>query len=748
MRYGLPFSVLLGQSAMVIAQGLMPVPDISNANISAAVEIVSGTPDSATYAYQYTIDNPIESTGSLWMLLVDVSAEFGAVGYSNPVFPVQGGAQTASMLDRVERLAPFVGVRGPHAIAVEQRAPLGWNGGLNREAFVQFAVSDQAYFVPPGASRPGLEIRVNRPPAIRQAIILPWWVPLFENHNDVTQEELADVLETERALPLVRHTLGPTDAPIPSRIRADLVQSGAIGWLTDGALLSTVLSTFDAAMSARESGDGAASQALLQDLIDTVNSAPPNVATPEFRNLAVLNAEFLSATTSVFITRPTLHVDPLRGSLRAGSVFELHLEFVDAANDDEPITGQHFVVRCAQDFDCANVGPDLPLPGLITDVDGRAQLSFVGEAAGIDRVDIGEEEGPVFLRWATVEVQWTADSDLVVSAFAPPMIVASTGDTIYLTDRTENVGSKDVPNNTITRYYISATAPVDPSTATALGQRVVPPLALSESADSIEVAYVIPPGFYGDVNYLAACADDDFGEIEANETNNCSFSELGSAAQAALVVSHSTGNPPVADAGGPYLVCSTESLSLDGGQSFDPDEGMSLSGSPPFDQITAYEWDLEIASGDPFDVIAATSATPLIGAGLPIGQRQIALRVVDNAAAAFGLLGNIEDTNEAALTVGDCGCTGPLDARAKPTKVQLTWSPVTGAATYDIHRSVLGLNRGFAVVATGHVTDFATYLDPNLTNDVTYWYRITPRDAQGAAICDFSVSAFATPRQR
>jgi len=46
----------------------------------------------------------------------------------------------------------------------------------------------------------------------------------------------------------------------------------------------------------------------------------------------------------------------------------------------------------------------------------------------------------------------------------------------------------------------------------------------------------------------------------------------------------SQNSPPVANAGGPYLVCDGQSVTIDGSQSFDPDA--------PADYIVSYAWDL------------------------------------------------------------------------------------------------------------------------------------------------------------
>ena len=54
--------------------------------------------------------------------------------------------------------------------------------------------------------------------------------------------------------------------------------------------------------------------------------------------------------------------------------------------------------------------------------------------------------------------------------------------------------------------------------------------------------------------------------------------------------------------------------------------------------------------------------------------------------------------------------------------VELNWSPIPGATGYNIYRRT---GSGPAVrIATGHVTEVATYTDLNLPNDITFFYTI------------------------
>ena len=132
-----------------------------------------------------------------------------------------------------------------------------------------------------------------------------------------------------------------------------------------------------------------------------------------------------------------------------------------------------------------------------------------------------ENDFEAFKRLELIQVNWTAETDLIVPAFVPPVVLAGEGETIFLSDRTKNIGTSDVTVSTVTTYYISDTHPIDIESATFLGERTVPPLAVGEFDDSMEVEFVIPAGFTGEIQFLAACADDEEEVVESDENNNC-----------------------------------------------------------------------------------------------------------------------------------------------------------------------------------------------------------------------------------
>ncbi|MBN1131068.1 MAG: hypothetical protein JXA71_18915, partial [Chitinispirillaceae bacterium] len=64
-----------------------------------------------------------------------------------------------------------------------------------------------------------------------------------------------------------------------------------------------------------------------------------------------------------------------------------------------------------------------------------------------------------------------------------------------------------------------------------------------------------------------------------------------------------------------------------------------------------------------------------------------------------------------------------LTARAKDTKIQLTWSPASGASCYNVYRKA-GAG-SYQLLAACVNTTYCTYLDEGLTYGVTYCYKVT-----------------------
>lgn len=539
------------------SQGLLPVPNITGATVSADAALIQGLPFGGEYEYQYTINSPSTATGNIWLFEVDVSSEerLGSAG-STRSYPIQGGAATASMEEDADLLDPFFGERGREVLVVNQLAPAGWNGGLTRHAFVQFAVGDSTFSIQPGTSASGLNIQVARPPTIRQFSLTPDWVLLVDDHDLVTDQEVADGAATTQSLPVTGFTLGPLDIspggfPHYNRFSTDMRSAEFMEWVTNVALVNSLETSLGTARNEVFIGNNGLALAALQEMLDSIAAADPSTFNTEFLRLVELNVTSLMGAIPTFNNTfiPVFEATPDSADLLRGETFSLTMRhFNSALEGNPPLENLRVLVRCAEGFTCANIDQLLPGTAFRIDETGQVIFSYIGQNAGFDLIEVVENDFEAFRQLALAEVNWRAEVDLVVPAFVPPFVGAVSGDTIFLTDRTTNKGIVDVTVPTITRYYISSTEPadianpvIDIATATVIGERTVPPLGVNEFSDSLEVPFVVPPGFDGEVHYLAACADAENVAVESLEDNNCSFSEFEiEVYTAALVVDPAT----------------------------------------------------------------------------------------------------------------------------------------------------------------------------------------------------------------
>ena len=91
-----------------------------------------------------------------------------------------------------------------------------------------------------------------------------------------------------------------------------------------------------------------------------------------------------------------------------------------------------------------------------------------------------------------------------------------------------------------------------------------------------------------------------------------------------------------------------------------------------------------------------------------------------------------------------CMAVGDLAARAKSGKVQLTWTHI-GVDSYNIYRRIA--NGEYELIADT-TSNYSTYLDANVTNGITYQYRIGSLCNGGEGEPSNEVSATPTERTR
>jgi len=80
-----------------------------------------------------------------------------------------------------------------------------------------------------------------------------------------------------------------------------------------------------------------------------------------------------------------------------------------------------------------------------------------------------------------------------------------------------------------------------------------------------------------------------------------------------------------------------------------------------------------------------------------------------------------------------CPCVTNLAARAKSGKVQLTWTHIPQAASYNIYRTTISGGPYLKIANT--TSTYATWLDSSVVNGTTYYYVVRPLFTSGAEWC-------------
>lgn len=83
-----------------------------------------------------------------------------------------------------------------------------------------------------------------------------------------------------------------------------------------------------------------------------------------------------------------------------------------------------------------------------------------------------------------------------------------------------------------------------------------------------------------------------------------------------------------------------------------------------------------------------------------------------------------------------------LTATAGNQQVTLTWTAVTGATSYNVYRGTSSNGESNTALATGLTS--ATFLDQNLTNGTTYFYKVAAVNANGTSAKSTEASAMPT----
>jgi CARDB len=444
------------------------------------------------FSYRYAIRNV--STNTLPIKVVKLDLKTG------------GGDSTA---------VP-VGVTGGFAIIGARTGMVAWGpGDANR--------------TPPGLTFEGFGLESSAVPMMRRVIVEPYLLDYMRAVREDREARGQDLLpgeyrQIEASFLFEARTIGPLGVAPGSfehwdTLLADVAQAKQLGWLADPALAATVGTNLAAARQAVVAGDPSAAKANLQTVIDAMQQSTPAQRTSEGYGLVSLNAKFLYdylVATAPWPWEPKLTLAPERASHSLGETHTATAALFNVATK-APIGGWI-------DISIAS-GPHQGLEtSWYSDAQGQLSLAYRGLRLGEDDIVACTriESGPPCVH---ASVKWEGGPDLVVTLWVPPLLISAPGQEFVVSEETRNLGTLPAPAS-VTRYYISTSAQIDPATAITFGERNVPPLAVSERSrvdrQPFTIPASLPPGTYS----LAACADADNLIAELDEDNNCSYSTV------------------------------------------------------------------------------------------------------------------------------------------------------------------------------------------------------------------------------
>jgi len=403
--------------------------------------------------------------------------------------------------------------------------PVGWVSAGRSDGSLMVSYSGMGPGKPPGSILgPGgsMEFSFGSPglPVIKALRLRTDWIPEADDEQTDASRALYAKLET-RVSVLAPGAEMPGSFEHWSRLRDDLALAVSLGWLPDRRFADAVTAQLAAARQAFDTRGAAQAVAPLQALLTMVDASTPGQRSAAAFALLHLNGQALlvameaaPAAAMPLGPAPQLRLDTPKGTTVTGHLGET-LSFTgrltDRADDDRPMAAHPIELF-------VGLGPDAHarVRG-VTDADGRFDLALQGKTLGQDIVIVGDKPAST-----QVTVIWKGGPDLKVSWLIPPEIHWRGFGPMYMHDVVENAGDWPAGASKL-RYYISATRPVDPKTARAVGERMIRALGPGESDanDSnhffIQLPADLPPGNY----FMAACADVDHQVLETDESNNC-----------------------------------------------------------------------------------------------------------------------------------------------------------------------------------------------------------------------------------
>lgn len=537
-------------TSQVHAVGLMPTPVLNNARISADAVFDRAA---GTYTYAYTVANPASNTGEIWDIKIDVSADGSTNGMANQTggLSIPSGLLredfTTALSDRMatnNRLSEPWPLQPQTIVPFGSNVPQGWFGELGIDSVASFT-SGNAPNIVPGTSLGGFQLISYGVPTIRDVQLIPLWMHIVDDHDDVPDADRLAAGQTERDIIFHTVTLGPSGVSYGSyahwdQLRDDLARAIQLGWISNNTLARNLTTQLAYARQAFDAHDLFTTKSRLPALLDTINRSTPAQRSSEGFALVALNVQSLIDNTGDNQIEPKITLAPKNADLSIGSQQNLSVTLIDLANGSLPLAGIPIRFRVDSGPNAGNLSETQ------TDAQGKATITYTGQQVGTDKVIASAlfYSGEVTYDDTGIIV-WAGGPDLVVPFFSPPLLKTAGGRIFYVNEITENLGNIATAPS-VTRYFISPDKNFSPGSTRTVGERQIPALQPDESNTSQQQTFTIPGDFPVGTYYLAACADADHIVVELDESNNCSYNEI-KGRQSIIVPIETPNHPPNCD---------------------------------------------------------------------------------------------------------------------------------------------------------------------------------------------------------
>lgn len=283
-----------------VAVGLLPIPSISGAKISAKIE---RDPIINWLIYRYTIANPSSSTGNIDDILINMRNDTGDYLYSDN-FRLPWGTTRPTFDEFIEDFRSKKPDIRKLIIPFGQDVPYGWAGGCNIDGYASFGkIRHGTNTLSPGTTLGGFELFSYLAPTIREIILVPEWMLVVEDHDQVEEGIMEVAGQAEHDMRVRTLTLAPSAVRLGlfehwNQLRDDLAKAVQLGWFPDKSFANVLTKQLASARNAMDQGDIPLAQQYLNTLLTTIVNATATQRSDDGYGLLYFNLTRMIASTS------------------------------------------------------------------------------------------------------------------------------------------------------------------------------------------------------------------------------------------------------------------------------------------------------------------------------------------------------------------------------------------------------------------------------------------------------------------